>query len=45
MLDNLNIIVQRDPENALRVASEQWKQILFSANCWNGWVCFGGPDN
>lgn len=35
MLDNLNMIVQRDPENALRVASEQWKQILFSADILN----------
>ena len=31
MLDNFNILVQRDPQNALLVASEQWKQTLFQA--------------
>ena len=31
MLDNFNILVQRDPQNALLVASEQWKQALFQA--------------
>ena len=29
MLDNFNLLVQRDPQNALLVASEQWKQALF----------------
>lgn len=31
MLDDLNIIVQRDPQNALLVAAEQWKQVKFNA--------------
>ena len=31
MLDNFNLLVQRDPQNALLVASEQWKQALFQA--------------
>lgn len=31
MLDDYNFLVQRDPQNALLIASEQWKQALFSA--------------
>ena len=35
MLDDLNIIVQCDPQNALLTASEQWKQTKFNAEIIN----------
>ena len=31
MIDDLNLIVQRDPNNALGVAADQWKQTTFQA--------------
>ena len=31
MIDDLNIIVQRDPSNALGVAGDEWKQATFQA--------------
>lgn len=31
MIDDLNIIVQRDPQNALKVAAEEWRQTQFEA--------------
>lgn len=31
MIDDLNIIVQRDPQNALKVAAEEWRQAMFPA--------------
>lgn len=31
MLDDLNVIVQRDPQNALGVAADQWSQTTFEA--------------
>ncbi len=35
MLDDLNVIKQRDPENALQVAAEQFAQTQFSVNVGN----------
>ena len=35
MLDDLNMIVRHDPQNALLVASEQWKQTKFNAEIIN----------
>ncbi|MDO4872105.1 MAG: bifunctional phosphoglucose/phosphomannose isomerase [bacterium] len=31
MLDNFNLLVQRDPQNALGVAGDEWKQLKFEA--------------
>lgn len=31
LLDNQNVIKQRDPQGALAVAAEEWKQLLFAA--------------
>lgn len=35
MLDDANVINQRDPSGALLVAAEQYKQASFEANIWN----------
>ena len=34
-LDNANILTQKDPEGALRIASEQFEQASFDAVVWN----------
>lgn len=36
MLDDANVIKQRDPENALGVAAEQWQQVKYEAVVENG---------
>lgn len=36
MLDDANVTRQRDPENALGVAAEQWQQVQFPAEVVNG---------
>lgn len=36
ILDNVNVIAQRDPEGALKVIAAQYKQARFEANVWNG---------
>lgn len=36
MLDDANVIRQRDPENALGVAAEQWQQVQYSTVVENG---------
>lgn len=36
MLDDANVMQQRDPENALGVAAEQWQQVQFPAEVVNG---------
>lgn len=36
MLDDLNVLKQRDPENALGVAADEWKQAQFAADVVGG---------
>lgn len=36
MLDDANVIGQRDPENALGIAAEQWQQVKYDAVVENG---------
>lgn len=36
MLDDINVLKQRDPSNALGVAAEQWKQVEFAAEVVDG---------
>jgi glucose/mannose-6-phosphate isomerase len=36
MLDDTNVLEQRDPENALGVAAEQWQQVQFAADVVDG---------
>lgn len=36
MLDDLNVLKQRDPENALGVAADEWQQTQFTAEIING---------
>ncbi len=36
MLDDINVLKQRDPSNALAVAAEQWKQVEFAAEVVDG---------
>lgn len=36
MLDDINVLKQNDPSNALGVASEQWGQVLFDATVSDG---------
>jgi glucose/mannose-6-phosphate isomerase len=36
MLDDSNVLKQRDPENALGVAANEWKQVQFDADIING---------
>lgn len=35
ILDNVNVIAQRDPEGALKVIANQYKQVTFDAKVWN----------
>lgn len=35
ILDNVNVIAQRDPEGALKVIANQYKQASFDAKVWN----------
>src|ERR1700752_2729882 len=36
MLDDANVLQQRDPKNALGVAAEQWQQVQFEAKVLDG---------
>ncbi len=36
MLDDANVLAQRDPEGALKVAAEQWQQVQFAADVVDG---------
>jgi len=35
ILDNVNVIAQRDPEGALKIIANQYKQAKFEAHVWN----------
>lgn len=36
MLDDINVLKQRDPENALGIAADEWKQVQFATDVQDG---------